>query len=268
MKIHEFLRSYTNAFGNNSELPSVFWFSRTPANDVPEIKGCLFKLFKNIREGKTVSINVHNISCGEGKFYKNNTEMPEKSPLCNILNKKRDKFFIIDFLCHIGFYISGKRFLNIARIDNIDNFENINGLLFFASEENLPLFASWAYHGNGSENAVTTLFNSGSCAIIKDTVLENRRNGKRTFVGVLDHPVRNNFGLNNLCFAIPMSRFQNMYQTILENDTFEIPVNSRIQEKINDFRFQKFFNPIQGGKQASEINDLKLFNPKFLPSGF
>ena len=80
MDIQTFIQNFKEAFGENAELPLVFWYSDTQEGTVEKINGCFFKGMKIVREGGTISLNAENIGCGGGKFYTGFTEMPEHVP--------------------------------------------------------------------------------------------------------------------------------------------------------------------------------------------
>ena len=80
MEIKTFIANYKAAFGENTELPIVFWYSDTLENQTEKINGCFFKDMRKVREGHTVSLNADVIGCGGGKFYTGFTDMPERVP--------------------------------------------------------------------------------------------------------------------------------------------------------------------------------------------
>lgn len=56
MEIKTFIANYKAAFGENTELPIVFWYSDTLENQTEKINGCFFKDMRKVREGHTVSL--------------------------------------------------------------------------------------------------------------------------------------------------------------------------------------------------------------------
>lgn len=77
--------------------------------------------------------------------------------------------------------------------------------------------ASWAYFDNNSDETVTSFFGSGCSSIITQAVNENRKNGRRTFIGLLDPSARPYFEEDILSFMIPMSRFKEMCDTMRQS---------------------------------------------------
>ena len=64
MDIQTFIQNFKEAFGENAELPLVFWYSDILEGTTEKINGCFFKGMKTVREGGTISLNAENIGCG------------------------------------------------------------------------------------------------------------------------------------------------------------------------------------------------------------
>ena len=75
-------------------------------------------------------------------------------------------------------------------------------------------------------------FGSGCCSVITQTIIENRKQGKRTFLGFFDPSVRPYFEADLLSFTIPMSRFKEMYHTMRESCLFDTHAWGKIRERI------------------------------------
>ena len=69
MDIQTFIQNFKEAFGENAELPLVFWYSDEQKGETEKINGCFFKGMKTVRDGGIISLNAENIGCGGGKFY-------------------------------------------------------------------------------------------------------------------------------------------------------------------------------------------------------
>ncbi len=235
MEVTSFINSYKEAFGESAELPLAFWYSDKPIAQTEKINGCFFKEIRNVRDGNSISLNVENIGCGGGKFYTGFTEMPTHVP--NFVSvKEKDKEtpeLMLDFLKQTGVPKTDKKYLNINRIDRIESFNDIEGIIFFAAPDILSALATWAYFDNNSDNAVTSRFGSGCSTVITDAVIENKKNGRRTFIGCFDLSVRPHLEENTLSFVIPMSRFKEMYHTMRNSSLFGTPAWSKLRDRIN-----------------------------------
>lgn len=128
----DFINTYREAFGEAAELPLAFWYADTPVAATGKINGCLFKEIKNVRNGNPASLNAENIGCGGGKFYTGFTEMPAHVPnFVSIKEKyKETPELVLDFIQQTKVPHTDKKYLNIVRIDTVDGFDNIEGVIF------------------------------------------------------------------------------------------------------------------------------------------
>lgn len=235
METNVFIDNYREAFGEKAALPLVFWYSAVPAKQTEKINGCFFKGMKEVRAGNTISLNADVIGCGGGKFYTGFTEMPPMIPNFVSLKEKYKKSpeMVIDFIKGLGVLRAVKNYLNFARIDKVENFSLIEGILFLATPDILSGLTTWAYFDNNSDDAVTAIFGSGCSAVVTQAVSENQKNGRRTFIGFFDPSVRPYVEANLLSYMIPMSRFKEMYHTMRESCLFDTHAWNKIRERIN-----------------------------------
>lgn len=235
MDVNVFIHNYREAFGEVAELPIVFWYSASPVADTGKINGCFFKVLKTAREGNPISLHADTIGCGGGKFYTGFTEMPERIPDFVSLKEKYKETpeMVVDFVEKLGVQRANKNYLNFTRIDNIDCLDGMEGLLFMATPDILSGLTTWAFFDNNAENAVTTMFGSGCSVVVAQTVIENNRNGRRTFIGFFDPSVRPYVEADILSFVIPMSRFKEMYYTMRKSSLFDTHAWSKIRDRIN-----------------------------------
>lgn len=234
MDVKTFIDRYRTAFSENAELPIAFWYSDDLSGELEKTQGCLFKAFPLVRSGETVSMNAETIGCGGGKFYTGFSSMGEH--IANFVSKKeRYKSTPESVLSHIAdMEVSRceKKYIHFARIDRLDSFSAVEGIIFLATPDILTGLCSWVFFDNDSTEAVATLFNSGCSATITRTTNENRRGGSRTFLGLFDPSVRPFFESNLLSLSIPMSRFREMYDTMLESCLFDTPAWSKVKDRI------------------------------------
>ena len=234
MDIHTFISNYQEAFGMQAELPITFWYSDRLEAPTEKINGCLFKCMKLVREGKTVSLNAETMGCGGGKFYTGFTDMPEHVPNFVSLKEKykRTPEMVTDFIREIQVPKAKKNYLHFARIDRISSFDDVEGILFLATPDILSGLATWAYYDNNAPDTVSSPFGSGCCSVVTQTILENQKQGRRTFLGFFDPSVRPCFEADILSFAVPMSRFKVMYHTMRESCLFDTHAWGKVKERI------------------------------------
>ena len=94
-------------------------------------------------------------------------------------------------------------------------------MLFLPTPDILSGLVTWTFFDNNALDAVAAPFGSGCCSVITQTIIENRKQGKRTFLGFFDPSVRPYFEADLLSFTIPMSRFKEMYHTMRESCLFD-----------------------------------------------
>lgn len=236
MEVKTFIENIKGAFGPVGGLPIVFWYSDTPiSNNIQKINGCFFKEFGKLKNGESISLSNERMGCMGGKFYTGFTEMNEKIP--NFVSHK-EKYketpeMVLDFIKKLEVPLMSEKFLNISPIDQIESFDNILGVIFLASPDMLSGLLSWTFYDNNSDDAVTAKFGPGCSSIFTQTAVENSKNGKRTFLGLFDPSVRRYIDSNILSFAIPMSRFKEMYYTLSKCCLFDVPAWEKIRDRIN-----------------------------------
>ncbi len=236
MEVTTFITNYREAFGSAAELPIAFWYSDTAVSETEKINGCFFKGLKTVREGTPISLSVETITCGGGKFYTGFTEMPERIPNFVSFKEKYKKTpeMVLEFVEHIDVQRASCKYLNFARIDAVESFDGVEGLLFLATPDILSGLATWTYFDNNADDAVSTLFGSGCSAVVAQAVTENKRQGRRTFIGFFDPSARPYVEANIVSFVIPMCRFKEMYYTMRESSLFDTHAWAKIRERINE----------------------------------
>lgn len=235
MNILTFVQNYKEAFGEHASLPILFFYSDTPLAKTAKINGCFFKGLNTVCEGNPVSLNAEVIGCGGGKFYTGFSEMPEHVPVFVSIKEryKQTPEMVIDFIKQLEVKETDRKYLNFIRIDQAENFDNMEGLLFLATPDVLSGLCTWAFYDNNASDAVTTLFGSGCSNVISTAVQENRENGNRTFLGLFDPSVRPHVKANELSFVIPYCRFKTMYETMKECCLFDTHAWAKVRKRIN-----------------------------------
>lgn len=234
MNIETFITNYHEAFGKQAELPIAFWYSNHAEAPIEKINGCLFKCMKQVREGKIVSLSKETISCGGGRLYTGFDDMPERVPGFVSLKEKYKETpeMVTTYIDQLQIRRTDKTYLHLARIDRLSSFEKAEGILFLATPDMLSGLTTWAYFDNNAPDTVSAPFGSGCCSVITQTVQENRRQGRRTFLGFFDPSVRPYFEKELLSFTIPLSRFKEMCQTMRRSCLFDTHAWGKIKERV------------------------------------
>lgn len=234
MDARQFIDNYREAFGDNAGLPITFWYADRAIADPEKVNGCLFKVFAQVREGRKVSFDNETITCGGGRFYTGFDEMPERVPNFVSIKERYKKTpeMVIESISRLQVPRTDRKYLNFSRIDQADALDMAEGVVFFATPDILSGLVTWTCFDNNSDDAVTALFGSGCSAIVTRAIIENRRNGRRAFIGLFDPSARPHFEEDILSYAIPMSRFREMCLTMRESCLFGTQAWGRIRERI------------------------------------
>ena len=137
---------------------------------------------------------------------------------------------VIDFIQQIGVLKAEKKYLHFARIDRIESLKEVEGVVFIANPDMLSGLTTWAYYDNNAEDGVVSMFGSGCSCIVTQATIENRKGGKRTFIGFFDPSVRPYFEPDKLSYTIPMSRFREMCGTMRQSCLFDTHAWGKIRE--------------------------------------
>ncbi len=234
MEIKTFIQNFKEAFGESSELPLVFWYSDILEGETEKINGCFFKGMKIVRNGGIISLNAETIGCGGGKFYTGFAEMSEHIPTFVSLKEryKQTPEMVTDFIRQMEVPKTENKYLHFARIDKVEDLENKEGIIFLANPDMLSGLTTWAFFDNNAHDCVVATFGSGCSTVVTQATIENRKNGKRTFIGFFDPSVRPYFEPDKLSYTIPMSRFKKMYQTMRQSCLFDTHAWGKIKERM------------------------------------
>lgn len=214
MDIDVFIKSFHQAFGDY-ELPVALWYSQQPEGALEKTRGCFIKDLKPAREGAIISLNSDTISCPGGKVYSGFLAMPPTLPkfVSEKEHYKETPELVDDFVRDLNIPYKNGMYLNFASIASIQNFDKLEGLVFFATPDVLTGLVSWAQFDNNHPDAISVPFGSGCSSVVAQTIVENQNNGQRVFLGMFDPSARPQVEANILSLSIPMSRFKKMYYT-------------------------------------------------------
>ncbi len=234
MTITDFITSYKETF-RTEQLPLAYRYTEEPAADTPKIGGCFFKCFEQLMQGGVVSLNAENIGCLGGKFYTGFTPMPPHIPhfVSEKEHYKQTPADVLQCVDSMGVVEAAAPWLTIMRIDRLETFDGIEGMIFIVTAEQLAGLCGWAFYDNNSPTAVTTLFGSGCSAMFANVTAENRRGGRSCFLGLFDPSVRPYIPLNHLGFGIPHSRLVEMLGTWGECFLCNSHAWEKVREKID-----------------------------------
>ena len=234
MTISEFIENYREAFGDAAPLPIALAYDSAPATDVRSVPKCMIGAISKVRNGEALTLSADNVLCGGGGLYTAFRPMPERVPVfvSEVEHYKKTKEMVIDYVDSLKISLTDKPYLNFVRVDKLENWDDAEALIFFATPDMLSGLCTWAFYDNNDSDAVTTQFASGCASIITFAVDENRSGGRRCFLGMLDPSARPLVPANELTFTIPMSRFKEMLTTMNDSALYQ-KAFSALKRRIN-----------------------------------
>lgn len=234
MRINEFIAKFREAFGDAAPLPIAIGYSNEPVAEIKRQPKCLVGAISRVRSGESLTLAEENVICGGGGLYTAFREMPERVPIfvSEVEHYKASKDMVLEYVQNLNIEITERPYLNFVRVDKLESWEDAEALLFFATPDILSGLATWAFYDNNATDAITTQFGSGCAAIVTFAINENRANGKRCFIGLLDPSARPLVAENELSFTIPMSRFREMLTT-MDNSALFQKAFSALRNRIN-----------------------------------
>ena len=163
--------------------------------------------------------------------------MPERVPafVAEVEHYKQTREQVEDYIGRLGIRLSEKPYLNFVRLDQLEDPDEAEGILFFATPDMLSGLCSWAFYDNNDADAVCVPFASGCCSIVTFAAKENASGGRRCFIGMLDPSARLLVPKDELTFTLPACRFKEMMQTMEQSALFRkaySAVRERIEGKI------------------------------------
>ena len=232
--VKEFITAFREAFGEGAQLPLVFWYSDQAMGDDKARSGCLFKYLSVARTGKVVSMSADTIVCPGGKLYTGFGPVPPYVPQFVSLKEryKRTPDDVIAYIESLELEAATGYYLNFARVDCVESFDNVEGVFFYATPDMLAGLCTWAYFDNNDEQAVASIFGSGCSSVISLARRENRRGGRSCFLGGFDPSVRPYFRANELSFVVPASRWGEMLGTMRQSCLYDTHAWSVVKKRI------------------------------------
>ena len=234
MNIQEFIVKYREAFSENVPLPVAFGYSDKAVTEVRKIPRCMIGAIRKVCDGEPLTLSADNVLCGGGGLYTAFTPMPDRVPVfvSETERYKQTKEQVKEYIDRLGIRLSEKPYLNFVRMDHIDNLDEVEGILFFATPDVLSGLCSWAFYDNNDDDTVCTRFASGCCSIVTFAAKENAKGGRRCFIGLLDPSARPLVPKDELTFTIPACRFKEMMNTMGQSALFQ-KAYSIVRKRIN-----------------------------------
>lgn len=231
----EFKTKYIEYFGEAAPLPLAVIYTDTPLGEIKSIPGCMFKQIHRATRGENMTLDAEHFTCGGGKLYTGlGPTPPYVFNYVSTIEKYKDSPATAEAsIKMVDARLSDKPYLNLVRIDNLDSFEGIEGLMFLVNPDILSGLFTWANYDQVDINSVQCPWGAGCSASITAIVNENRIGGKHCFIGMMDVSARPFFRSNILSFSIPKSRLDEMFVTFSECCVAGAPAWLKVKKRIN-----------------------------------
>ena len=225
-----------NAFGLGLKLPYAVWYSDAPEGEEVALPHCMFDAMPLLEQGAIVTFSKEKLHCGGGRIYCGyNRYIPSIGKFVSgTEHYKQTPEMVTQWVESMGMTLQDKPYLNIARIDRLETLDGTEGIVFMAHPDVIAGLWSWACYDNNAPDAVSCPFASGCATFITYITIENRNRGHRTFLGMLDLSVRTKVGPNEMSFAIPLCRLEEMVKTLPECALTLSPAWQKVKSRIEN----------------------------------
>jgi hypothetical protein len=234
IRVQDFIADIHHVFGENQKLPIAVWYSDAPAGEEVAMPHCMFEALPIIERGTVVTFSKDKLHCGGGRlycgFHPYNTAIGRF--VSNTESYKKTPEMVDAYVSSMDIRLADKPYVNFGRIDKIESWNGIEGIVFLAEPDVLSGLCSWAFYDNNDESAVSSLFTSGCASFISLMTTENRRKGRRTFLGMMDLSARPWIKPTEMSFAIPLCRLQEMMDTLHDCALYSSPAWQKLKERI------------------------------------
>lgn len=223
MTPQEFILKFREAFGEAAPLPIAFWYGDTAVNAESCVPRCMIGAIRKVCDGNALTLTAENVQCGGGGLYTAFRPMQERVSMfvSEIEHYKQTPEQVRQYVESLDIEITNKPYLNFVRVDKFTSWEDVEAVVFFATPDILSGLCTWTFFDNDAEDAVVTKFASGCVAVVSFATVENRKGGRRCFLGMFDPSARPLVPKNELTFAVPMSRFREMLATMSDSALYQ-----------------------------------------------
>lgn len=223
MTPQEFILKFREAFGEATPLPIAFWYGDTAVNAESRVSRCMIGAIRKVCDGNALTLTAENVQCGGGGLYTAFRPMQERVPMfvSEIEHYKQTPEQVRQYVESLDIEITDKPYLNFVSVDKLTSWEGVEAVVFFATPDILSGLCTWTFFDNDAEDAVVTKFASGCAAVVSFATVENRKGGRRCFLGMFDPSARPLVLKNELTFTVPMSRFREMLATIPDSALYQ-----------------------------------------------
>lgn len=234
MTPQQFIEQFRMAFGEVTPLPIAIWYDDVAVATECRVPRCMIGAIRKVCNGESLTLTAENVQCGGGGLYTAFRPMPERVPVfvSETEHYKRTPEMVCDYVAGLGIELTDKPFLNFVRVDKLAHWDKVEAILFFATPDILSGLCTWTFFDSNADDAVVTRFASGCASVITFATVENRTQGRRCFLGMLDPSARPLVPKDELTFTVPMSRFSEILATMPDSALYQ-KAFSVVRRRIN-----------------------------------
>lgn len=214
-----------------ADLPVVFFYSDEPAEAEPagEPKGwrCFIGELAKVRRGESIAFDNESVSCWGGKRYLGFTTGTrpkfEYFLSCGLEGEtegeryKKSPELVRQLMYDFEDLPAPRRYIVFKRWDNLADGDEPEGVVFFARADVLSGLFTLANFDRPDDGGVFSPFSAGCGSIVRYVRLEDRREHPRAVLGMFDVSARPTVPGDQLSFAVPYRRFEQMVENMDES---------------------------------------------------
>ncbi len=242
----KFIELWNKYFGN-AELPIIFFYTDGDGGaewaEKDKIHRCLICELGKVRNGKSLVYDAERVKCGGAKRYLGYSDKMrpgfEYFLSCGNEQMEGERYLrtpelVKEFMKNQQAIPGAGRNIVFKRWDKMDENDNPDVVIFFASPDVLSGLFTLANFDQSEPNGTFTPFSAGCGSIVYYPYLESKSERKRAVIGMFDPSARPCVPENVLTFAVPYKRFEKMVnymqESFLITETWSV-MRKRIQMK-------------------------------------
>lgn len=225
----KFIVFWEKYFGG-AELPVAFYYSDTERAELAKagkVSRCVIGAITPVRNGRSFTFDTDSIGCFGGKRYLGFAERlrPEFEYFlsCGVPGKmegeryKKSPALVKEIMGNWPSFSAPKSFINFKRWDNLNDEDEPEVAVFFATPDVLSGLFTLANFDRSNPDSVFTPMGSGCSSIVSYPYREMTSENPRAVIGMFDPSARPFVPKNTLSFAVPVKRLIEMVDNIEES---------------------------------------------------
>jgi hypothetical protein len=217
----DFLEIWSKYFPE-AELPIIFFHANEPhgVELAKTVTGwrCFIGDLAVVRRGQPMCYSKETVGCGKRFLGLDSTLRPNFDEFlsCGISGQlegeryKQSPELVAVWKESVPAVISDQKYIVFKRWDAIDEADQPEAVIFFATNDALSGLFTWANFDEPNAEAVAAPFGAGCASIVQYPLLEAKKERPRAILGMFDVSARPRVNHNILTFSIPFVKFEKM----------------------------------------------------------